>query len=189
MKLVSISKSGLATGFYDIKNADAPIEAFEISNILYEVWVDNTDTMKWDKDLEDLVEINITISIEERIQIALTKIDNMSEMARQKIMTIGYGQALVYIEKFEEAADFVAENYPNDLSSYPFIRNESQEFNESSRIVADRILAKKSEWLGKASKIEIARLSGKRLTRTAKSIEEINGIMSATTDRIHKVVN
>jgi len=188
MKLVSISRSGLATGFYDINNSDAPIDAFEISNILYEVWVDNTDTMKWDKNLEDLVEIESEIDVEELKNIGLLKIDNIAENARQQIMTIGYGQALVYIEKFEEATDYVVYDYPSDLSPYPFIKHESLEFDVSPKIIADKILAKKSEWINKASKIESARLMAKEKIRNMEQVSDINTVISSTTKRIEDIV-
>jgi len=184
LKLVSISESGLATGFYDINNIDTPEDSFEISNEVYDVWVNNTDTMKWDKDLEDLVKLNTEISLEERIGVALIKLDNLAEQARQQILTIGYGQALVYIEKFDEATDYVVDGYPEDLTSYPFIRNEAEAFMESPKVIADRILAKKSEWIGKASKIESARLIGKHNIRTAETVEGINLIVSIAANKI-----
>ena len=188
MKLVSISESGLATGFYDVNNINAPKDSFEISNVVYDVWVNNTDTMKWDKDLEDLIKLNAEISLAERISVALIKIDNAAEDARQKIITIGYGQAMVYIEKFNEATDYIVDGYPEDLSSYPFIRNEAKEFDESPRIIADSILAKKSDWINKTSKIEGARLIGKHNVKTSKTVEGINLIVAITTNRIKDII-
>jgi len=188
LKLVSISESGLATGFYDVNNEDVPLDAFEISNALYDIWIANTDTMVWDKHLEDLVELKTEISIEERITVGLTKIDNLAERTRQQIMTIGYGQALVYLEKFDEATDYVVDGYPDNLTSYPFIRNESEAFMESPKVIADRILAKKSEWIGKASKIESARLIGKHNIRTAETVEGINLIVSIAANKIKDII-
>jgi len=188
LKLVSVSENGVATGFYDVNNEDTPIDAFEISNALYDVWIANTDTMVWDKDLEDLVELKTEIPIEERIDVGLIKIDNIAERARQQIMTIGYGQAMVYLEKFEEATDYVVDGYPEDLTSYPFIRNEAEAFMETPKVIADRILAKKSEWIGKASKIESARLIGKQNIRTAETVEGINLIVSIAANKIKNII-
>ena len=188
MKLVSISESGLATGFYDVNNINAPKNSFEITNVVYDVWVNNTSTMKWDKNLEKLIKLNIEIPLRESIYIALIKIDDTAEQAIQKIMAVGYGQAMVYIEKFDEARDYVVDGYPEDLSSYPFIRNESKEFDESPRIIADMILTKKSAWIGKTSKIESARLIGKNNVRTAETVEGINLIVTITANRIKDII-
>lgn len=68
---------------------------------------------------------------------------------------------MVYQEKGDEAADYVANGYPADLASYPFIQAEVNATGKTATQAADDILAQKSAWIMLGAATEEARLSGK----------------------------
>lgn len=89
-------------------------------------------------------------------------VDMTAENVRTDYITSGAGQAMTYSEKSEEAADFVAANYPSDLSVYPFIQAEVNATGKTAKAAADDILARKSAWINVGAAIEEARLTGKQ---------------------------
>ena len=94
-------------------------------------------------------------------QIAKYNIDQQAEVTRLKYVTPGSAQAMVYQEKGDEAADYVATGYPADLSSYPFIQAEVNATGKTATAAADDILAQKSAWIALGAATEEVRLSGK----------------------------
>lgn len=98
---------------------------------------------------------------------AKAAVDAAAESVRTKYITPGAGQAMTYAEKSDEAADFVAANYPSDLSMYPFIQAEVNATGKTASAAADDILARKSAWIAVGAAIEEARLAGKMSIDTA----------------------
>ena len=92
---------------------------------------------------------------------AKLSVDNMAEATRLKYVTPGSSQAMTYQEKGDEAADYVANGYPVDLSSYPFIQAEVNATGNTATQAADNILAQKSAWIMIGAAVEEVRIGGK----------------------------
>ncbi len=90
------------------------------------------------------------MNIKESIQL----INYAAEQAHCRYITSGIGLTMVYQEKAEEAADFIAANYPNSISGYPLIKAEIDATGKSPAEVVDTIISKKAEWIARAAKIE-----------------------------------
>ena len=125
--------------------------------------------------------------LESKKQNTKNQIDNLASNLRLKFITGLPGQSEVYKEKSEEAADFVAAGYPDDLSTYPFIQAEVAATNKSPKETADTILAKRSEWIATNSLIEQERIKAKTLVNQAQSEEEIDSILINFTKQINEI--
>jgi len=88
-------------------------------------------------------------------------VDEMAESVRLRYITTGLGQSMTYQEKVDEATDYVAAGYPQDLTPYPFIDAEVSATGLIAQIVADNILKKRTIWIKKSAKIEKERIKGK----------------------------
>lgn len=104
---------------------------------------------------------------------ATTDIDRMAENIRLKYITGGAGQALVYNEKAEESADYIAAGSPADLTNYPFIQAEANATGKSATQCANDILAQKAAWITKGAQIEQVRIGAKTTIDLATSIVEV----------------
>jgi len=103
---------------------------------------------------------------------AILQINYAAEKAHRKYITLGFGQMMLYLEKAEQATDFVAANYPKNSSGFPLIEAEAKATNKSPKLVADNILLRRAEWITIAAKIESIRFAGFTLLKTSKSIEK-----------------
>jgi len=102
---------------------------------------------------------------------AILKINYAAEKAHSKYLTLGFGQMMLYLEKAEQAADFVAAKYPKKISRFPLIEAEATATNTPPNVIADNILARRAEWIAIAAKIENIRFTGFTLLSTSKNIE------------------
>lgn len=93
---------------------------------------------------------------------AKNSIDVQAEKALNRYVSYGPAQLMLSLEKSEQATDFIANGYPNDLSNYPFINAESIATGKTPKEVADAIILKKSEWIAIATQIEEKRLKAKK---------------------------
>lgn len=105
--------------------------------------------------------------------IARDQIDQVAEMVRLKYITGGAGQAMAYQEKGEEAADYVAANYPADLSGYPWMQAEVNATGKTASQAADDILAQKAAWISIGAQIEQQRLYGKEEVSNATTVNDV----------------
>lgn len=101
-------------------------------------------------------------------------IDNEAERSRLTNITPGDGQASVYLEKSNEAADYIVAGYPADLTTYPFIQAEVNATGKTNEQAADDIVAAKSAWISTAASIEQERLGGKKAVEDASTIAEVS---------------
>lgn len=85
-------------------------------------------------------------------------INYAAERAHKKHITSGFGMTMVYQEKSDEAADFIAANYPKKLTGFPLIQAEVTATKKTAKQVADNIITQKSKWIKVAAKIEKIRL-------------------------------
>jgi hypothetical protein len=107
-------------------------------------------------------------------------IDQTAESVRLQYVTPGSSQAMTYQEKGDEAADYVANGYPVDLSSYPFIQAEVNATGKTSTAAADDILTQKSAWIVVGAAVEEVRIGGKINIDAATDEAEIDSIRDAT---------
>lgn len=114
-------------------------------------------------------------------------IDGIAESARLRHITPGSAQAQVYLEKAEEASDFVAAGYPEDLSTYPFIKAEVQATEDDAKTVADRIIDARTNWVRISTKIENIRLATKRKISRARSTKRITSVFDKAVERLKKI--
>jgi len=109
------------------------------------------------------------------------QIDAAAGKARQRYITTVPGQDATYIVKYQEALDYIAAGYPNDLTSYPYIAGESSPNTwMTATQAATRIAVLGGYWrdvIGPA--IEKARVNGKDAIDALTSIEEIDAHVAA----------
>jgi hypothetical protein len=98
-----------------------------------------------------------------RLKDAIHQINYAASKAHSKHTVSNIGQTMVYQEKADEAADFIAANYPDTLSGYPLIEAEVNATGKSGEEVANGIIEQRAIWLHNAAKIEEIRLRGKML--------------------------
>ena len=111
---------------------------------------------------------------------AKVDIDNHAGTIRSKYITVAPGQEMTYMEKSEEAADFVTAGYPVDTSNYPFIQAEMDATGLTKEQAADGILAQKSAWIVVGATIEKTRLSGKAQVDAAVDQDGVNTAVTNT---------
>ncbi len=93
---------------------------------------------------------------------ALQQINYAVHRAHTRHTAPGSVYNLVYQEKAEQAADYVAAKYPKGLSGFPLIEAEVKATKKSAKDVADGIINRRAEWLTMSSKIEELRLGAKQ---------------------------
>ena len=104
-------------------------------------------------------------------------IDTIAENVRMQFITPGFGQMMVYKEKYEQATDFVLNDYPSEVEQYPHILAEVKATNRSPKEIAHKILQKQSLWISKSAQIEEIRLKSKIDIENAQSKEEIDQLV------------
>lgn len=101
------------------------------------------------------------------VQVELCRrIDNTAETIRLKYITPGFGQALVYQQKLEEAQRYKLDGKP-DPSNYPLLNASGDYISD----VCDQVIKASEQWKYVASSIEKSRLSAKKSIQTAKSVD------------------
>lgn len=108
---------------------------------------------------------------------AFLQINYAVNRAHGRYLTCGFGQIAVYQEKAEEAADYIAAKYPENMDAYPLIVAEMNATNRSAKRVADSIIKSKSRFIAIAAKIEEIRLGTKHKLRKEKTDAQIERIV------------
>ncbi len=106
-------------------------------------------------------------------------IDASAGRARSRYITTAPGQEMTYLEKSEQAADYVTAGYPADTSNYPFIQAEMNATGLSKEDAADGILAQKSAWIAIGVQIEEHRLGGKAAVDAATDLAGVDSAVAA----------
>lgn len=101
-------------------------------------------------------------------------VDFAAERARRKYITVGSGQAIIYIRKENEAREYKEAGYPDDLSKWPFIRAETNATGLTGKDAAKLIIAQANVWVTVGTSIEEKRRLGKLNIDTAVNEEEVN---------------
>jgi len=123
--------------------------------------------------------------LEEAKNRAAAEIDSAAGTARLRYITVTHGQEQVYIEKVNEAMDFVTNKYPVELSAFPFITAEAEATGLQPQIVATIILQKRTEWIKKMASIEKIRIEGKINVHRAPGIKIINDVKHKYTEELN----
>lgn len=137
------------------------------------LYVEDVEQSALDAALASYLLVHDSIYLTQIKDAAKQDIDNTAERIRLKYITGGAGQALVYNEKGEEAADYIAAGSPVDLANYPFIQAEVNATGKSATQCANDILAQKAAWITKGAQIEQVRIGAKTTIDLATSIVEV----------------
>lgn len=106
-------------------------------------------------------------------------IDGAAGRARSRYITTAPGQEMTYLEKADQAADYVTAGYPADTSNYPFIQAEMNATGKSKEDAADDILTQKSAWITVGVQIEEHRLGGKGAVDAAIDLAGVDSAVAA----------
>lgn len=119
------------------------------------------------------------------------EVDRQAEVERQKVLTPGAGQAMVYLEKQREAREYMAKLQAgedvSDETIYPMLRaSVGLDTNwwdgtviETVEGAANTILYTAQAWAAIAAQIETGRLQAKRDIMAAETIEAVEAAMIA----------
>lgn len=100
-------------------------------------------------------------------------IDRYAELLRNKALTPGSGQSLVYMRKLSEAEAFISDPAPSELN-YPLLAAEVGVTGATLPDVVASVLTTTRVWAGIAASIESIRLNGK------KAIDEASDMNAAS---------
>lgn len=101
----------------------------------------------------------------------LGEIDTAAEQARQRYITAGEGQAMVYREKADQARGYAEAGYGDTVPG--LVQAEADATGDTARAAADAILATRVTWLDKATTVERIRRTAKVAVRAASDVETV----------------
>lgn len=103
-----------------------------------------------------------TPSLDDIKLIAKYTVDMFAGKVRQRFITTGSGQEMIYLRKEDQAEAFKAAGYPEgNLSDYPLIEAEAIATDDTGQQATDAILAQRDLWLSAGATIERVRREGK----------------------------
>ena len=105
-------------------------------------------------------------------------IDEYAGDARSRYLTTTAGQDIVYVAKYEECLAFIAANYPEDLTIYPFMQAESIALGVTPTQAANSIATTGIMWRYLAATIEKVRLGYKKQISLQTDINIVNSLVS-----------
>lgn len=109
-----------------------------------------------------MTEIRMTVDLAQLRAEAVRRVDQGAETARQRWITGGSGQAMVYLAKAAEARRYLAATpEPADLTDYPLLSAEVGITATTARDLAQTWLALDADWTAAAARIEGARIASK----------------------------
>lgn len=114
-------------------------------------------------------------------------LDHAAENARLRHVTPGAAQSQVYAEKAEEATDYIAAGYPEDLGNFPYIQIEADATKKTGQEVADGIVEAKSRWIKTSTKIERIRLAAKQKISKARKPESVEKTLEQAVEKLNKI--
>lgn len=113
------------------------------------------------------------ISRERALALGKARIDTVAEEVRLRYLTPGEGQAMTYLDKAAEAAEFIAGGAVGTEEEYPFLAVEANHRNMTMPQIAAEIMYTRNLWKGVGSAIEGLRMGGKKALDTLDTSEEI----------------
>lgn len=126
-------------------------------------------------------------TLDEQKRQAKVEIDEVAATTRACFITIAHGQELTYYDKVDEAMDYVADGYPEELDDYPYLKAEALARQISGKQAATIIIEARSRWVATNSEIERIRLSGKHIIDTSKNGTTISQTQKHTIEQLIKL--
>lgn len=117
------------------------------------------------------------INIEDQQKSAIEQIEKNIDSIRQRVDSLYSTQTSIYREKVQEAIDYIAHNFPDSLSQFPFIELETKLTNETPKEIAFKIISRYKQWLNIAIKTEEIRKKAKQSILTCNTEEQIQQIL------------
>lgn len=119
------------------------------------------------------------------------EINSKCEKARGYITGATYGpyQSMVYQEKVEQATDYIASNYSDDVNKYPFIDAEADVTGKTHREVADYIITLRTRWVTISVAIERLKMKAKMDILTAVSVDALYDILDNLDTKLQTLAN
>lgn len=127
---------------------------------------------------------NIELTREFEIQ----SLDQFAENKRKQFSTAGALQSQVYIDKVNEAVNYLAAGSPRVSSDYPYIAAEAASTGQTMDVVANAIVANRSAQIQRNASIEAFRIKAKQDFRNAVTIAEMDAIRDQALADINGVV-
>lgn len=121
----------------------------------------------------------IDAAISDRAREAVKAVDDFAEQVRLRFLTAGSGQAMVYQEKVEVAAEWVAAGSPADASAFSLISAEIGITAEDAAGVVAVWQTMRAAWRQVAATIEAIRLGTKAAIDAAAGLQDFAGIETA----------
>lgn len=118
---------------------------------------------------------------------AIASINTVAEQIRVESLTTTNTHVMVYQEKTEQAMDYTADNFPENLDAYPLIKAEVLALGTEPKEVASAILANRGKWIQVAARVEFLRLKAKKDIMDADTEEKVITVASAATEALSKV--
>lgn len=126
-----------------------------------------------------MTEIRMTVDLAQLRAEASRRVDRAAEAERQRWVTAGSGQAMVYIAKAAEARRYLAATpLPADLADYPLLSAELGITAPTALDLAHIWLALDAGWTAAAARIEAARLAAKAAIAAAATPAAISAAQS-----------
>jgi hypothetical protein len=117
------------------------------------------------------------VNLENRKEQAIKRVDDLAERARSQYITPGDGQAMVYLEKADEALAYQAATNPVD-ADYPFLLAESASLEIDISEFAALVIQNRNIWKPAAAEIEATRAAAKAAIRSAPDQSAIDTILN-----------
>lgn len=182
-------ENGLPQGFYNTDAYDdisfIPEKAIEITEDQYREFLDNIGRRKWNNG--EVVEYELPTldlaALKERLK---DQLDRDAEKERQKYITPGFGQSIIYTEKLNQAIEYTRqcrahEQNPDttpkpDENAYPLLEAGLNDKDNTFIKVAETIIKAQANWVQIGSAIETIRLGAKTEIDNAKTNEAAQSI-------------
>lgn len=119
---------------------------------------------KWDREAETWWE-----DVESAVKSAIENVENMSETARIRFITPGFGQMLTYEAKYSEALS----------GGGPILNEEARALGKSVESVVTSVLEARDRWEKAGARIEAARMAAKKRLREASTASEAHEVVES----------
>lgn len=119
------------------------------------------------------MKLNLTKNLDAIREAACAHVDEQAEVARRQYVTPGAGQAMVYLQKRQEA-EAVCANPSIDPAQVPHIAAEAAVYGLTLLDQAAIVLTMSEAWAVASTSIEMKRLTTKDAIRASSSVFEID---------------
>ena len=156
------SETGDILGFYDDRiHSSIPTPSLAITDAEWHDCISNNGLRRINP-ATPAVEVFVPVVVlADEKDYAKSMIDDAASEASGRYISNGFGQALRYQGKADDATAYVDAGYPADTTPYPFITAEVNATGKTATQAADDILSTRSAWITIGASIEEERIGGK----------------------------